>query len=109
MMINVLLLILGCFLESIAIILITTPILYPIILQLGIDPIHFGIIMCVNICVGTMTPPFGVTLFVSSGISGVPVERIAWKALPFLAILIVDLLIITYVPTVSMILPSLFL
>lgn len=109
MMINVLLLILGCFLESIAIILITTPILYPIILQLGIDPIHFGIIMCVNICIGTMTPPFGVTLFVSSGISGVPVERIAWKALPFLAILIVDLLIITYVPTVSMILPSLLL
>ncbi|HZK71582.1 MAG TPA: TRAP transporter large permease [Clostridia bacterium] len=109
MMINVLLLVIGCFLESIATILIMTPILFPIILEMGIDPLQFGIIMCVNICIGTMTPPFGVCLFVSSGISGVPVERIAIKALPYLAILIFDLLLITYIPTISTILPSLFL
>lgn len=109
LMINILLLVLGCFLESIATILITTPILYPIIMELGIDPIHFGIIMCVNICIGTMTPPFGVTLFVSSGISGVSVEKIAVKALPFLAILLVCLMVISYVPVISLALPKLFL
>ena len=106
-LINILLLIVGCFLESIAALVILTPILYPLIVKLGVDPLHFGIIACVNICIGTLTPPFGVCLFVSSGITGIPLEKIAKRALPFLAVLLVILLILTYLPQVTLFLPHL--
>lgn len=107
LLINIVLLIVGCFLESIAAIVILTPVLFPIAMALGLNPIHFGIIVCVNICIGTLTPPFGVCLFVSSGITQIPLERIAKKSLPFLAALLVCLMLITYVEPISMFLPNL--
>lgn len=107
LLINILLLLVGCFLESIAAQVILTPILFPLIVQLGVDPLHFGIIVCINICIGTLTPPFGVCLFVTSGITGVPLERIAKKSLPFLFILIIDLLLLTYLPQLTLFLPNL--
>ncbi len=106
-LINILLLIVGCFLESIAAQVILTPILFPLIVKLGVDPLHFGIIVCVNICIGTLTPPFGVCLFVASGLTGIPLERIAKKTMPFLATLLVILLILTYLPQVTLFLPNL--
>jgi len=107
LLINVVLLIVGCFLESIAAIVIMTPVLFPISNAIGLDPIHFGIIVCVNICIGTLTPPFGVCLFVSSGLTQLPIEKIAKKSLPFLATLILCLMLITYVEPISMLLPNL--
>lgn len=107
LLINVVLLVVGCFLESIAAIVIMTPVLFPISTALGIDPIHFGIIVCVNICIGTLTPPFGVCLFVSSGLTKLPIERIAKKSLPFLCALLICLLLITYIEPISMFLPKL--
>ncbi len=106
-LINILLLIVGCFLESIAAQVILTPILFPLILKLGVDPLHFGIIVCINICIGTLTPPFGVCLFVTSGITGIPLEKIAKKALPFLFVLLLNLFILTYLPSVTLFLPQL--
>jgi len=97
----------GCFLESIAAIVILTPVLFPIATAIGLSPIHFGIIVCVNICIGTLTPPFGVCLFVSSGMTNLPIEKIAKKSLPFLAVLIICLMLITYIPGISTFLPNL--
>ncbi len=107
LLINILLLIVGCFLESIAAQVILTPILFPLIVKLGVDPLHFGIIVCVNICIGTLTPPFGVCLFVASGLTGIPLERIAKKTMPFLAALLAILIILTYLPQVTLFLPNL--
>ena len=107
LLINIVLLIVGCFLESIAAIVIMTPVLFPISTALGLDPIHFGIIVCVNICIGTLTPPFGVCLFVSSGLTQIPIERIAKKSMPFLLALMICLLLVTYVEPISMFLPRL--
>lgn len=104
---NVVLLVVGCFLESIAAIVIMTPVLFPIATAIGLNPIHFGIIVCVNICIGTLTPPFGVCLFVSSGLTQLPIERIAKKSLPYLAALIICLMLITYVEPIAMFLPNL--
>ncbi len=107
LLINIVLLIVGCFLESIAAIVIMTPVLFPIATAIGLNPIHFGIIVCVNICIGTLTPPFGVCLFVSSGLTQLPIERIAKKSMPFLLILIACLMLITYVEPISLFLPNL--
>ena len=106
-LINMLLLFVGCFLESIAALVILTPILYPLVVAVGVDPLHFGIIACVNICIGTLTPPFGVCLFVASGITGIPLEKIAKRALPFLGVLIAVLFVLTYLPQVTLFLPHL--
>lgn len=107
LLINIVLLIAGCFLESIAAILILTPVLFPIATAIGMDPVHFGIIVCVNICIGTLTPPFGVCLFVSSGLTQMPIERIAKKSFPYLLALLICLTLITYVEPISMFLPNL--
>lgn len=106
-LINILLLIVGCFLESIAAQVILTPILFPLIVKLGVDPLHFGIIVCINICIGTLTPPFGVCLFVASGLTGIPLEKIARRTLPFLAVLLTLLFVLTYLPQVTLFLPNL--
>ena len=107
LLINALLLIVGCFLESIAAIVILTPVLLPIASSLGLNLVHFGLIVTVNICIGTLTPPFGVCLFVSSGLTQLPIERIARQSVPFLLALIACLLLITYVPGITMLLPNL--
>ena len=102
--INLLLLVVGMFFETFTAILVLTPILLPMVLNLGIDPIHFGIIMTVNLAIGFVTPPVGVNLFVASGLTGIPVMVIAKKAIPFLVSFFIALLLITFIPWFSLIL-----
>ena len=85
-------------------ILILTPILVPLVKQYGVDPIHFGIIMVVNLAIGFVTPPLGVNLFVASSISSVKIEDIIKKVLPFIVAFIVALILITFIPQISLIL-----
>ena len=105
--VNIILLIAGNFMEPSAIILILVPILFPIALQLGVDPIHFGIIMVVNMEIGMVTPPVGLNLFVTSGVTGMPVMQVVRAAMPWLSVLILFLIVITYVPAISLTLPNL--
>jgi len=102
MIINVILLIAGCFLESGSIQVITVPLLWPIITKLGINPVHFGIIMTVNLAVGLMTPPFGVVLFTTSSVGNTSIQRISAKIAPFFIAMVIALLIITYIPKTVM-------
>lgn len=104
--VNILLLVAGNFMEPSAILLIMAPILFPIAVQLGIDPIHLGIIMVVNMEIGLITPPVGLNLFVTSGITGMPLLQVVRAALPWLMILLVFLIIITYIPIISTWLPT---
>jgi C4-dicarboxylate transporter DctM subunit len=104
--VNIILLVAGNFMEPSAIILILAPILFPIALELGIDPIHLGIIMVVNMEIGMVTPPVGLNLFVTSGITGMPVLSVVRAALPWLGVLFTFLIIITYVPWISLLLPN---
>lgn len=102
LLINVLLLIVGVFMEALAAIVILTPILLPMIVKLGIDPIHFGVIMVLNLAIGFITPPVGVNLFVASGISKLRIEEIVRRIFPLLAIMLIILLIITFIPNISL-------
>ena len=104
--VNVVLLIAGNFMEPSAILLIMAPIFFPIALQLGIDPIHLGIIMVVNMEIGMITPPVGLNLFVTAGITGRSIPWVVRAALPWLLILLGFLIIITYVPEISLFLPE---
>ncbi len=106
LVVNLLLLAAGNFMEPSAIVLIMAPILFPIALQLGIDPIHLGIIMVVNMEIGMITPPVGLNLFVAAGITGNSIVWVVRAALPWLMILLCFLVIITYVPQVSLFLPE---
>jgi C4-dicarboxylate transporter DctM subunit len=105
--VNILLLIAGCFMEPTGIILILAPILFPIATQLGIDPVHLGIIMTVNLEIGMVTPPIGLNLFVTSGITGMSIMQVVRAALPWLMVLLVFLVIVTYVPGMTLFLPNL--
>ena len=107
LMVNVLLLLAGNVMEPSSIVLIFAPILFPMAMHLGIDPVHFGIIMVINLALGMITPPFGVNLFAASSISGVPLERMVRPLLPFVATVVACLLIITYVPQISLVLRDL--
>jgi len=106
--VNILLLIAGNFMEPSAILLIMAPILFPIAMKLGIDPIHLGIIMVVNMEIGMITPPVGLNLFVTAGVTGMSLTEVIRAALPWLSILLVFLVIITYIPAISTFLPNLF-
>jgi len=108
LLINLFLLLVGMFMETISSIIILTPILLPVALAVGVDPILFGVILTVNLAIGFCTPPLGVNLFVASGISEVSIERITQAILPFFAAMIVLLLIVTFVPAVSLSLPAFF-
>jgi C4-dicarboxylate transporter DctM subunit len=103
---NILLLIAGNFMEPSAILLIMAPILFPIATQLGIDPIHLGIIMVVNMEIGMLTPPVGLNLFVTSGITGRSMGWVIKACLPWLSLLLMFLILITYVPQISLFLPE---
>jgi len=105
--VNIILLIAGNFMEPSAIILILAPIIFPTAVQLGIDPIHLGIIMVVNMEIGMVTPPVGLNLFVASGITGMPLLDVVRAALPWLMVLLAFLLVVTYVPAISLFLPDL--
>ncbi|MFZ1725685.1 MAG: TRAP transporter large permease subunit [Albidovulum sp.] len=105
--VNVILLIGGQFMEPSGLILIVAPLVFPVAISLGVDPIHLGIIMVVNMEIGMITPPVGLNLFVTSGVAGMSMMRVVRAALPFLAVLFVFLIIVTYVPILSTWLPTL--
>jgi C4-dicarboxylate transporter DctM subunit len=105
--VNILLLIAGMFMEPTGIILILAPILFPIATQLGIDPVHLGIIMVVNLEIGMVTPPIGLNLFVTAGITKMSIGQVVRAALPWTMILLLFLVIVTYVPAITLFLPNL--
>lgn len=107
--VNLILLVAGNFMEPTAILLILAPIFFPIAVALGIDPIHLGIIMVVNMEIGMITPPVGLNLFVTSGITGMSLLSVVKAALPWLSVLLVFLVIITYFPKISTILPDMIM
>lgn len=104
--INLFLLLVGMVMDTTPAILILTPILLPIVTQVGVDPIHFGIIMVVNLAIGFVTPPIGVNLFVASSLTDVPVMEIAKKAVPMILCFLVALILITFIPQISLALIS---
>jgi C4-dicarboxylate transporter DctM subunit len=104
MAVNIILLIVGCFLDPTSAILVLTPLLMPLVKSVGVDPIHFGIVMCANLAIGMFTPPFGLNIFVARSVLGVPLETIYRGVLPFAVVQILALLIITYWPDLSLIL-----
>lgn len=105
---NGFLLILGCFMETIAALSILVPIITPLIIKVGIDPLHFGLVMVLNLMIGLLTPPFGINLFILNKISGVPTMKVARACLPFFIPLISTLLVITLFPSIVTVLPTLF-
>ncbi|TKZ17962.1 TRAP transporter large permease [Shimia litoralis] len=104
--VNVILLIGGQFMEPSGLLVIVAPLVFPIAIELGIDPIHLGIIMVVNMEIGMITPPVGLNLFVTSGVAGMPMMSVVRAALPFLAVLFVFLIMVTYIPAISTLLPN---
>ncbi len=107
--VNIILLIGGQFMEPSGLIVIVAPLVFPIAIQLGIDPIHLGIIMVVNMEIGMITPPVGLNLFVTSGVANMSMMRVVRAALPFLAVLFVFLILVTYVPWLSTMLPTAYM
>ncbi|MGY0398394.1 MAG: TRAP transporter large permease [Ostreibacterium sp.] len=106
LLVIVLLLFIGMFMETLSAIMILTPVLLPIAYNLGIDPIHFGIIVICTLSIGFATPPLGENLFVASAITDISFERIAMRALPFIAVAIIAVIIIAFVPQLSLMLPN---
>ena len=104
LIINLFLLFVGMVMETLAAILILTPIFLPIVTALGMSPIHFGIMMVVNLAIGFVTPPVGMNLYVASSMSNIPVMQIAKKAIPFIIAFFVALMLITFVPQISLLL-----
>jgi len=100
--INILLLIIGCFVDNISSMIILTPILLPVVTKLGIDPIHFGLVMTVALAIGFVTPPYGANLFVASAVSGVNMVKISRAVVPLIIVMILCLMLFTYVPATSM-------
>ncbi len=107
LILNITMLMLGTIMDMSAIILVATPILLPIAIGAGLDPVHFGVVMILNLGIGLITPPVGGTLFVGSAVSGVPIERLTKTLMPFFMVMITVLLIITYIPSIVMFLPDL--
>lgn len=107
LLINLLLLLVGCFMETVCAIMILAPILFPVVTALGVDPIHFGIIMVTNLAIGFITPPLGVNLFVASRVGETTLDVVIKGIIPFLVLMIATLMLITYVPAISMFLPNL--
>ncbi|MDI6024779.1 TRAP transporter large permease [Corticibacterium sp. UT-5YL-CI-8] len=104
--VNVVLLVIGCFLDPTSAILVFAPLLVPMAIALGIDPVHFGIVMTVNLAIGMFTPPFGLNIFVAQSVTGLPAHSLYRGVAPFVVVLVLALLIITYVPALSLVLGS---
>lgn len=102
---NLLFLLLGCFIDTMVLLLIVTPIVLPVITTAGVDPVHFGVVIVLNMMIGLLTPPFGMLLFIISGISNTPMAGIIREVIPFIVVLIAVLAICTYVPDVVLFLP----
>ena len=107
LLINLILLILGCIMDMAPIILISTPILLPIATSIGIDPIQFGIIIVLNCGIGLLTPPVGAVLFIGSAVAKLPMEKVVKATIPFYICMIITLLLVTFIPGISMFLPNL--
>ena len=107
LLVNILLLLLGTFMDLAPMLLICTPIFMPVILKLGIDPVHFGMIMILNLGIGLITPPVGPTLFVGCAIGKVTMEQVSKELWPFYGAMCLALLLVTYVPALSLWLPGL--
>ena len=108
LVINIILLIIGTFMDITPAVLIFTPIFLPVVTELGMHPVHFGIVMVLNLCIGLCTPPVGTILFVGSGVAKISVSQVIKPLFPFLVIMIVVLLLTLYIPEISMFLPRLF-
>lgn len=106
-LLNLLMLILGCFIEMACLILMLTPIILPIWISLGLSPIHLGIVMVLNLGIGLLTPPVGSTLFIGSAISGISIEKLSKSMIPFYLVMVIALIILTYFPQSFMWLPNL--
>ncbi|GGK34467.1 hypothetical protein GCM10010965_29300 [Caldalkalibacillus thermarum] len=109
LIINIFLLFVGAFIDTISALVVLTPILLPVVTAVGIDPFHFGVILVTNLAIGFITPPLGVNLFVASSIGGTRIETIAKAIVPIFLMLVISLLVITYVPPLSTFLPQHFL
>jgi C4-dicarboxylate transporter DctM subunit len=107
LVVNIILLVAGNFMDPAPIVLITAPIFFPTAVKLGIDPIHLGIVYVVNMEIGLVTPPVGLNLFVASGITGMPLTEVVRAAVGWLMILVGFLIVITYIPEISLYLPNL--
>ncbi|MDH5538730.1 MAG: TRAP transporter large permease [Rhizobacter sp.] len=108
MLVNVILLVLGCVLEGTTIILVILPVLLPTAAALGIDPVHFGVIAVMNIMFGLVTPPYGLLLFMMTKVADVPLREIVREVMPFLGVMFIALMLVTYIPTITLFLPRLF-
>lgn len=108
LLMNLFLLLVGCVMDTTAAIIILTPVLLPVATSIGLDPLTFGIIMCVNLIIGLATPPLGICLFVAADIANISFEKLVMAIWPFLLVEVAVLLLITYVPEVSMIVPRYF-
>lgn len=108
LLINLLLLFVGAFMETIAALLILFPVLLGVALHVGVDPVQFAIIMVMNLVIGLTTPPVGVCLFVASSIGDISLEKISKAGFPFLLVSLLVLLLVTYIPEISLYLPGLF-
>lgn len=108
LLLNVVLLIAGCFMETTAILVISVPVFFPLVTKLGVDPVHFGLIMVINLLIGTCTPPFGIALFITKQIAQVSFARLVRAVIPFLIPMLLTLLLITFVPQLVLFLPNLF-
>ncbi|RPH98750.1 MAG: TRAP transporter large permease, partial [Zetaproteobacteria bacterium] len=102
-------LVVGCFLETTAALIILVPILVPAVMQLGIDPVHFGLVMVLNLMIGLITPPVGVVLYIVSDIAKIPFEETVRATMPFLVPLLLVLLLVTFVPSLVLFLPNLLI
>jgi len=107
MLINVMLLVLGCLMDMAPLILICTPILLPVVVSLGVDPVHFGMIMLLNLGIGLLTPPVGSTLFVGCAVGNVKLEEVMRGIWPFYGVMVAVLMLVTFVPALSLWLPAL--
>ena len=105
--INLVLILVGCFMETIAAITILVPVLLPVAVTAGVDPVHFGVIMVLNLMIGLLTPPVGMVLYVLSRVSGISFEKCMRGTLPFLVPLVIALLLVTFIPAISLWLPTL--
>jgi tripartite ATP-independent transporter DctM subunit len=108
LMVNIFLLIVGCFMETIAAITILVPVLLPLMTKIGVDPVHFGLVMVLNLMIGLLTPPVGMVLYILARVSGISFERTTKACLPFLIPLLLSLALVTYWPSMVMFLPNLF-
>lgn len=106
--INLILLAVGIFMDMTPAVLIFTPIFLPLVVEMGVDPVHFGIIMILNLCIGACTPPVGSVLFVGCGISEISITRVIKPLIPLFIAMIISLMIVTYIPEITMFLPDLF-